>query len=368
MGVEVMIYIYGAICVSMIAFNVGYAMVLRGSGPRQAHRTLLFRHQIQSQLERLAQGRAIEERHLYVLQKKLAHVGQLSAYEQALHDLAELRKGPLFQQYLVQIQPVMLHLALRYRNREMTQAAYFSYFLSRYMLPKHLPMQALQEVLLHSYMPKHNLYCQVNVLQALCAFGSEESVLEALLIQDRDALFLHEKILTECLLSYTGDHHQLISLLLERREGFSVHTQLAILNYIRFCTPGYASQMFDLMEDTSLDKELRLAAIRYFGRYPYPPALGPLLRFAQDRDPMAWEYATVSASCLARYRGEEVVEALKQALHSSNWYVRYAAASSLEAQGMGYEDLLDIMAGNDRYAREMMMYRLESGRLQKAGV
>ena len=62
------------------------------------------------------------------------------------------------------------------------------------------------------------------------------------------------------------------------------------------------------------------------------------------------------------------MEALKRALHSGNWYVRYAASASLEALDVRYEDMIDIVAGNDRYAREMMTYRLESRRIQKASV
>ena len=77
------------------------------------------------------------------------------------------------------------------------------------------------------------------------------------------------------------------------------------------------------------------------------------MAFAQNEDPVQWEYATVSVFSLSRYEGHQVIEALKKALHSSNWYVRYAAAVSLESQHVNYEDLIDIVAGNDRYAREM---------------
>ena len=54
------------------------------------------------------------------------------------------------------------------------------------------------------------------------------------------------------------------------------------------------------------------------------------------------------------------------AMHSSNWYVRYNASASLEAHGLSYEGMMDILAGDDRYAREMLNYRLESRRLQRS--
>ncbi|MGN1231727.1 MAG: hypothetical protein ACI4TP_07485, partial [Anaerotignum sp.] len=47
-----------------------------------------------------------------------------------------------------------------------------------------------------------------------------------------------------------------------------------------------------------------------------------------------------------------------------NWYVRYNAAVSLEAMNLSYVDMADILAGEDRYAREMLEYRMEE-RAQK---
>ena len=108
------------------------------------------------------------------------------------------------------------------------------------------------------------------------------------------------------------------------------------------------------------DKELHFAAIRYFERYPHPPALPILLRFVRDPDPLRWEYAAISASALARYSGGEVVEALLQAMRSPNWYVRCNASESLEAHQLSDTDLLEVTAGSDRYAREMLLYRLEA--------
>ena len=92
-----------------------------------------------------------------------------------------------------------------------------------------------------------------------------------------------------------------------------------------------------------------------------------LLDFVNDQDPAAWEYATVAVSALGRYEGEAVVQALKEAIKSPNWYIRYAAAQSLEAHHLSYDLLTDIVNGNDRYAREMMLYRMELSRLQEAG-
>lgn len=368
MRIEFMLYFYGAVCISMLAFNVAYAVLLRSGESRLTRRTRRLTAAVEEQLGRLDQGLPVDSRHLSALRRKLRRVNNLTAFDRTLRPLV-LQRGddPSLQAYLIQLQPCILYLALVYRKRETTQTAYFSYFLSRYMLQQHMPVQSLQDVLL-SYMARENLYCRVNALQALCSFGNAQHVMEALHLQDRGSVFLHEKILTETLLTYTGDHGVLISMIWDALDTFSPHTQLALLNYIRFRSGSYPREMFALMEAPGQDKEVRLSAIRYFGRYHYAPALEPLLAFAADQDPSRWEYATVSASSLARYPGEQTVEALKQALHSGNWYIRCAAAASLEAQQVDYADLMDIVNGDDRYAREIMTYQRESHRIQKAGV
>lgn len=219
------------------------------------------------------------------------------------------------------------------------QAGYFAYFLSCYTADKQMAMDSLQDILL-DYVQKSNLYCRFNALQALYHFGTPETIAKALRIADDGSVFLHEKLITEGLLSYTGDYHTLIEELWKKISRYSPHTQLAILNYIRFRS----------------------------GKYPYEPAYGPLLAFVEDKDDTKWEFATVAASSLASYEGAAVIDALKEALHSSNWYVRYAAAQSLEHLHVNYGDVVDITAGSDRYAREMLMYRLESRKLQSLEV
>ena len=116
---------------------------------------------------------------------------------------------------------------------------------------------------------------------------------------------------------------------------------------------------------SSRDKELRMSAVRYFGRYPDPSARALLLGFLQDSDPTHWEYSAISASSLAGYDGQDVVDALLRAMNSSNWYIRSNAASSLEAHGLSYEQMFQVLSGGDRYAREMLAYRLKAKRLQE---
>lgn len=366
MGSEMLLYGYGAVCLSMLVFNIVYNIVMKGSSRRLERRSGRLAERIEGQLFRISRGGSVEEKHIVWLQRKLSHISSLIAFDRVMEEWMTRDGQAEIDEYRRQLQPVILHLAMIYRKRDNMQAAYFAYFLSRHKLHRHMSVDTVQRILV-GYMEKDSLYCRINALQALYQFGTAENIAEALIILDRSGSFFHEKILTDGLLSFTGDHEQLMGLLWERFEQFSDRMRLAVLNYIRFKSGDYCERMLAIMTDETADKELRLSAIRYFGRYEYQPALKPLLDFARDKDPVNWEYEAISLTSLASYSGEEVIRVLMDAMHSSNWYVRRNAAVSLESHDLDYTDLIEIVSGRDRYAREMMMYHLDARRIKAEG-
>lgn len=361
MGSEVFLYAYGLVCLSMLVFNIVYSLHLRSSDRRLRRQVRGIAARAEIQMDRIRQGLPVEVRHRSYMARRLSRAAGLLAFDHYLDELDS--NDPVFQEYLHQMRPVLLRLAIVYQKREDTQAAYFCHFLARHNFQRHMQMDQIQQIVA-TYMGKKSIYCRVNALKALCALGRPETVVAALLDLDgRPGAQLHEKIITETLLTFTGEPDALIRLLWERFDRFSSQIQRAVLDYIRFQSGSHCQAMFALLQDAGRGKELRLAAIRYLGKYPYPPARQALVAFVEDPDPLQWEYAAISATSLAQYQGDDVVEALRRAIHSGNWYVRSNAAASLEAHGVSYEDVLDVVAGEDRYAKEMLAYRLESRRL-----
>lgn len=363
MGIEILLYGYGAVCVGMIIFNFVYNMILKGSDSRLKKRSKKYRKKVTQQIDRIQDGQEVQKKHFSYLEKRLCHVHNLMAFDRALENITP-NDEQAFAEYMGLLQPVMLYLAGVYQKRDNLQCAYFAYFIEKHNLKNYMNMDGIQSVMIE-YMNKDSLYCRINTLQALYTFGDEKSVTEAISILDRSDSFMHEKILTDGLLSFKGDHNKLIHMLWGKIEDFSERVQLSILNYIRFKSGDYREEMFAIMQDKSKDKEIRLSAIRYFGKYIYEKAKEPLIAFVSDKNPINWEYAAISATSLARYEGEDVLNVLMEAMHSSNWYVRYNASISLENHHLNYRDLIEVVGGKDRYAREMIMYRLDSRRLEQ---
>ena len=368
MGAEVLLYGYGIVCLSMLVFNVLYGLHLRSDDRRMNTKTEVIRRRVTEQLERLQENpsgpaQTVQASHLAWMRRHLSRVNYLLAFDGLMDELDS--QAAAYQSYMRQLQPVFLYLATVYWKRESTQAAYFCYFLARHKLRRHMELDQIQQVML-SYLKKDSLYCKINAWKALCSFGSPSILVRALQeLGAGETSQLHEKVITEALLTYTGDPKSLIEVLWSRMESFSIPIQRAVLDYIRFQSGDYRERMLGILRDERRDKELRLSAVRYFGRYPDPSARALLLGFLQDSDPTHWEYSAISAASLAGYDGQGVVDALLRAMNCSIWYSRSNAAPILEAHGLSYEQMFQVLSGGDRYAREMLAYRLKAKRLQK---
>ena len=204
-----------------------------------------------------------------------------------------------------------------------------------------------------------NTYCRENALQAIYSSGSTELVLRALEIIDSEQIAHNRKLLSDGLLTFTGNKDELIDVLWDHFEAFDLNMQVVILDYIRFGSSSHRDQMFDILTDETRSAELRFSCIRYFAKYPDKEAYPVLLEMASDLGNLRWEFPAIACTALASYPGEETVNTLKRALHVANWYVRYNAADSLARLGVGYMDLIEIIDGNDRYAREILQFQLD---------
>ena len=98
--------------------------------------------------------------------------------------------------------------------------------------------------------------------------------------------------------------------------------------------------------------------LRYLRRWPDREAYPLLLKLLQDES-RSWEYAALAASALDSYPGSQTISHLKQALHSRFWHVRYNSAQALLNLHVPLAQLQDILNGPDRYAREILEYKLK---------
>lgn len=357
MKIEHMIYVYIAICVSMIAYNIIYVFILRHREKSLISASQKFENIIFSEIENLKKGENISQNHKDYLCKKLDKSAGIAAFDRALENI--FLKGPeTCEKYLSQIYPVFEYLTHRYISKDTLTIAYFPYILHKYRILKHSENEQLIDILLE-LLRSVNIYCRENTLKALYSMQRPEIVVVALEIIDKNLSYHHPKLICDGLVLYNGDKEILKEMLLNSFNHFSVQMKVNILNYFRFGNVRCDSKMLEILKNDKEDNEIRFSAIRYFEKFPSDEARPILHELAENESGRTWEYQAIATSALKSYPGDVTFRILVKNLSNSNWHVRHNSAISCEKLGYTYHDLINVFDGDDRFAREIMRYRLD---------
>ena len=358
MKIEIIVYIYHAVCLAMIGFNIVCIFLFKRNDRETEQSRLYYTELIKDQFGKTV----LDDKHRLMLLKKLTHVRELMAFDKSLEILYEEYPEQV-QDYLRKLEYVFVALANRYSRKNEIQMTYFPYIIARYRLFYGEDLPQINRILV-DLLEKPSIYCRENALGAFYSMGIVENVADALKIVDNSGYYHNRKLLTDGLMTFAGDKNELKECLWKRLSEYSLNTQLAILDYIRFSSGDFQERMLGLLHE-DLDSEIHYCAIRYLGRYPYEPAYEQLMQYAEHEDEMRWEYTSITCFALASYPGERTIAALKKNLSSHNWYVRLNASQALENLKLEYADFIDIFEGDDRYAGEMMRYRFDRKKLRE---
>lgn len=359
MKVEVLIYAYLAVCASMIVFNIVSIFVYRRKDKTIDACKINFKDEIRRCLD----NDSVDEQHKSLLTRKLCRIKNLMAFDKTLEELYPENPEKL-KRYIEELSSVFVYLSLEYLKKDRLQAAYFPYIIRKYYICSGQNINTITDAML-VLVREPSLYCRENAMQALYAIGNGASVIKALHIIDENGYYHHAKLITDGLLAFSGDKEMLSKLLWRDLSSFSEKMQVAILDYFRFSSDAHAERILQLLCSEDCPDEVAYSCIRYFAKYHYDSAYPYLLNYAETPDEINWEYAAITATALATYPCKETEEVLKNLLHSRNWYIRFNASQSLDRLGYDYTDLIDVFEGGDRYAQEIMRYRLDQKKMKE---
>lgn len=357
MKIELMIYVYVAICVSMIFYNIVYAFILIHRENSLYSNSKTLEELIIEQIELMKKGEVVTNEHKSFLCRRLDFISGITAFDKALSEVYK-KESEFTKKYLGSIFSVFEYLTMRYINKDTIKVAYFPYLLHKYKILSLYNSEQLIEVLLGLLRSK-NVYCRENSLKALYCIGDPDIVIKALKIIDQCPCFHHSKLITDGMMEYKGDREALKNLIFEKFDEFSVTMQVNVLNFIRFSGIRCDDVMLSLLTDEEANMEIRFCAIRYFEKFPSDTARDIIFNLAENKQGRVWEYQAIASSALKSYPGEDTFSVLVKNLSSSNWHVRQNSAISCVKLGYTYQDLINVFDGNDRYAREIIRYRLD---------
>lgn len=411
--IETLLWIYMAICLSLILFQCFFIAIsaIRRHTDRRITRRVT--RAVIEQLEQISLNKPVSEEHQKLLKRYLLVTPSLYCYESALQRVREkiengtlslrdpndvekvtvcvdhcARKGekistgqskirmilrpkkkmitPLprdvaenyFNEYIRQTAPTIVSLSSSYRKKDDTLNVFYIFILKKYgYLRRFYTSELITD--LRDLLDRGDSICAEGVLLAIYQIGDPKVVVEILHQVDKNERFLHPKIISDGLLSFSGNAQELQLLILDHLLSFSERMQVNLLDYLRFSGGEYCERVLQLLENKATYTETRLSCIRYFGKHHYAPAYDLLSRMASGEAEERIEYAIVALSVLRHYPDPHTIKILCAQLSSPNWYVRYNATESLEHLGVEYQDLIDVFEGNDRFARDMLQYRFD---------
>ena len=359
MKAEVLIYAYLAVCAAMIGFNIACIFAFRVKDKRLDYYSRRFIKIVQQVIE----DRTVTEEHCKFLSQKLKKINKLMAFDKTLEELYA-QNPEQTKDYIRQLSSVFTYLTLEYREKSEIQAAYFPYIIKKYKIFQGQPIGIVMDILLE-LVHSPSLYVRENALQAIYSIGSPECTMNALWILNESTYYHHPKMITDGLLNFSGDTKRLGNQLWEHFDRFSNRMQRVIVDYFRFSSPDHQERILELLTSQCVDDEIAYSCIRYLGKYAYPPAYPVLVGIVEKYQHDQWIYTAITASALVNYPGDRTVAILKELLHSPNWHVRSNASQSLLALGLYYTDMIDVFEGRDRYASEIMRYRLDQKNMKE---
>lgn len=366
MKVEIMIYTYIAICVSMILYNIIYVFILKHRERALISDSKKMGAIVSEQIEVLKNGGEISEKHKKYLFRELDKTSGITAFDKALEKIYK-EEPELTEKYLVDTFSVFEYLTHRYISKDTLKIAYFPYILHKYNILKYYESERLTTALL-DLLRSVNVYCRENTLKALYSMQKPEIVKKSLEIIDTNLSFHHPKLICDGLMFYKGDKDELREILFKGFADYSVQMRVNILNYFRFASVRCDDEMLYILKNEKENREIRFSAIRYFEKFPTDSARLVILNLAENLENRTWEYQAIATSALKSYPGDVTFRILIQNLSSSNWHIRQNSAISLEKLGYTYQDLINVFDGNDRYAREIMRYRLDKRNAESEAV
>ena len=360
MIVPLVLGFYITVCISVVLFNIWIVCSERVMNALMERRMKCFRALFSKKmLIHKEYSPHAYDRVLRRYARKLRTDGQLMAFQNAMDALAVEQPeeyaslAPMLAELVERALPVQ-------KKKKGSKQAYYTYLITHFQVMKHCPTERLLDFLLSQIRENKSLYNLENALRALYSYEKVEPVLEALaLLNGSTERAIHEKLVIDGLLTFSG-RDELIHAIWERFDRYAPTMKELLLDYIRFASGAWGEKMAALLESTK-SKEEQIACIRYFGKYPSDSFREKLYAITESTLENEWEIANVCMTVLSSYPGGRTLEYLKRGVCSRSWYVRYNAAMSLKALHVSEAELSDILCGKDRYAKEMLCYRLGYG-------
>lgn len=361
-NVNILLYAYLLACILLIIFNIFYIFYADLSRKKVNANTKKWKKEISEELE-FIEEKGVSDRHIFYVQKNVSKTNELLAYFIALEELSKENNKEKLDIYYKNFSDIYADLAFYFINKDPMDKAFMAYFISKTFKAFEDDNYGKIYVILKEYISNSTVFCRENILKALYAFGDATKVYDFLAIMEDNEMYHHKKLLSDGLTTFAGDKSELAEILWNNRKRFKENTRISIIAFINTLDDDYKTQFLYAMQRKNVSVEEKIAYLRYFKNHKYELAGDVILSYLKEN--IDTNLSIVAATVLSSYPSTNTIKVLKQSLTSPNWYIRLNAANSLIDIKIPDEDIDEILNGNDKYARDILIYVLEERGITK---
>lgn len=191
-----------------------------------------------------------------------------------------------------------------------------------------------------------------NVLMALSKIGDEEAFIEAFKKLSK-TIPLSERSLIEIADSFEGDKIYVYRNLMYLEDEFI--SSIFIKSAGNYKNILLADEIAIFLADEN--KEKKIAALKALGNMGDNRYVAQIIELLKDE---SWEVRAIAAKVLGQLQDNRALIPLVKALSDREWYVRYNAANSLISIEGGIQLVYDVLEGEDRFAKDIVVSVLET--------
>ncbi|CCJ34526.1 MULTISPECIES: HEAT repeat domain-containing protein [Caloramator] len=187
-----------------------------------------------------------------------------------------------------------------------------------------------------------------NAFLALSKIGDEKAFIKAFESLSGNIL-LSERSLIEIIDDFEGDKQYVYKKMFNSKDNYLASIFIKSASNFMDISLNEIAVKF-LKED---NKEKKIAAIKLIGNTADVRFIDEIIKCLEDE---TWEVRAVAAKVLERFSDERAVIPLVKALSDKVWFVRYNAAISLIKIPGGIDAIDEVMKGEDRFAKDIILY------------
>jgi len=191
-----------------------------------------------------------------------------------------------------------------------------------------------------------------NALLALSKIGDEKAFIKAFENLSGNIL-LSERSLIEIIDDFEGDKQYVYKEMFNSKDNYLASIFIKSASNFMDISLNEIAVKF-LKED---NKEKKIAAIKLIGNTADVRFIDEIIKCLEDE---TWEVRAVAAKVLERFSDERAVIPLVKALSDKVWFVRYNAAISLIKIPGGIDAIDEVMKGEDRFAKDIILYAAQN--------